>query len=295
MSEQGTALITGATRGIGRDVARKLAARGWKVVITGRKQAECDAAAKEIGGQVTGMALDLASLKSVHKFAAAFLEREPRLSLLMNNAGTMFMGKSAQITVDGNEATLQVNALAPLLLTQLLLDRLRASKPARIVNVSSRLHLPKSGFGGEVGFDYDNLKGEKSYNAQVFYKNSKLGVMWWSYELGRRLAGSGVTVNAVCPGFVPATLAEQTHGVQKFLFKHILPHLPSAHSLDEASENSLFASTDPAYAEKSGKFIAEKKEIQSSPDSYDEAKAKRFWELAERLIGSAPSAVRASG
>ena len=285
-----TAVVTGATRGIGFATAGKLARHARRVVITGRSQVDCDRAATALqaeagGAEVAGMALDLCSLRSVRSFAAAFQERGWPLDLLVHNAGMMAVGKPLQITEDGIEATLEANVIGPFLLTHLLLDALIAAAPARVVNVGSRMHMPGLGMGVEVCWDWDNLKGEKSFDAGVAYKNSKLAVMWFTYELNRRLSGKGVTVNAVCPGFVPETLAESVGGVTRFVYKHVMSHLPRARTADEASDNTVFAATDPRYAGRGGVFIADEKEIASSPESHDEAQIARFWAIASALTG----------
>jgi retinol dehydrogenase-12 len=277
-----TALVTGGTKGIGFVTATKLAQRGMRVVITGRTQSTCDEAAKKIAAEVPGataigMALDLSALDAVRTFAAGF---EGPLDLLVNNAGNMSIDKRVTLTNDGVETTLATNVLGPFLLARLLLPKLRKAAPSRIVNVGSRAHLPKSGYGAEVHWDWENLKGEKSYEPMTVYKNSKLAVMWLTYELDRRLAGSGVVVNAVCPGFVPETLAEHAKGVRYFLFKHVMTHMPGAHTVQEAADNTVFAATDPAYEKKGGAFIGEQREVAASDEARDRAQAKRFWELA---------------
>ncbi|HEY1957102.1 MAG TPA: SDR family NAD(P)-dependent oxidoreductase [Polyangiaceae bacterium] len=282
-----TAIVTGGTKGIGLVTAKKLAARGLRVVVTGRTQSTCDDAAKEIAPNASGAALDLASLDSVRAFAARF---EGPLDLLVNNAGNMSLDPKATLTKDGIETTLATNVIGPFLLTRLLLPKLRESAPSRVVNVGSRAHLPKSGYGAEVNWDWDNMKGEKSYEPMTFYKNSKLALMWITYELDRRLDKSGVVVNAVCPGFVPATVGEHATGVRRFLFKHVMPHMPGAHTPDEAAENTLFVATDAKYEKRGGAFVGEKNEVKSSEESYDEAKAARFWKLACDLAG-VPEAV----
>lgn len=282
-----TAIVTGSTKGIGYVTAKKLAQRGFRVVVTGRSQAQAEEAAKKIAAEVpsastSGAALDVSSLESVRAFASRF---EGPLKLLVNNAGNMSLDKAAVITKDGIEATLATNTIGPFLLTRLLLPKLREAKPARVVNVGSRAHLPKSGYGAEVNWDWENMKGEKSYEPMTFYKNSKLALMWLGYELDRRLAGSGVVVNTVCPGFVPETVAEHAKGVRYFLFKHVLTHMPNAHTAEEAADNTVFAATDPKYETRGGVFIGEQKEVKSSEDSYDETKAKRFWKIACELAG----------
>jgi len=282
-----TAIVTGGTKGIGAVTAKKLAERGFRVIVTGRSQEQADAAAKKIAGEVpganvSGRALDVSSLDSVRAFASRF---EGPLELLVNNAGNMSLDEEAVLTKDGIEATLATNAVGPFLLTRLLLPNLRAAAHARVVNVGSRAHLPKSGYGAEVNWDWENMKGEKSYEPMTFYKNSKLALMWLTYELHRRLAGSSVTVNAVCPGFVPETVAEHAKGVRYFLFKHVLTHMPNAHTAEEAADNTVFVATDPEYATRGGAFVGEKKEVSSSEESYDEAKATRFWKIACELVG----------
>jgi retinol dehydrogenase-12 len=282
-----TALVTGSTKGIGFVTARKLAKRGFRVVVTGRAQSTCDEAATKIAAEVpgasaAGMALDVSSLDAVRAFAKSF---EGPLDLLVNNAGNMSLDKNAALTKDGVEVTLATNVIGPFLLTRLLLPKLRAAAPARIVNVGSRAHLPKSGYGAEVHWDWENLKGEKSYEPMTFYKNSKLALMWLTYELDRRLAGSGVVVNAVCPGFVPETVAEHAKGVRYFLFKHVMTHMPGAHTAEEAADNTVFAATDPAYEKKGGAFIGEQKEVKASDEAHDAAQAARFWKLACEMAG----------
>lgn len=277
-----TAIVTGGTKGIGFVTAKKLAQRGYRVIVTGRSRAQAEEAAKTIGPNASGAALDVSSLESVRAFAARF---EGPLKLLVNNAGNMSLDKAAVITKDGIEATLATNTIGPFLLTRLLLPHLREAKPARVVNVGSRAHLPKSGYGAEVNWDFENMKGEKSYEPMTFYKNSKLALMWLVYELDRRLAGSGVVVNAVCPGFVPETVAEHAKGVRYFLFKHVLTHMPNAHTAEEAADNTVFVATDPKYETRGGAFVGEQKEVKSSEESYDQAKAKRFWKIACELAG----------
>ena len=132
------------------------------------------------------------------------------LHLLINHAGGSFPGKQARFTADGFELTIGTNHLGHFLLTNLLIEDLKRSAPARVITVSSQLHIPGYGGGLRPDFDDENLKAEKYYNAQVFYKNAKLANIWFAYELQRRLAGSGVTSNAVCPGFVPRSSSPAT-------------------------------------------------------------------------------------
>jgi retinol dehydrogenase-12 len=287
ISSMRTAIVTGSTKGIGFVTAKKLAQKGFRVVVTGRAQAGADEAAKKViaevpGANAVGMALDLATLDGVRDFARRF---EGPLALLVNNAGNMSLDAAPVLTKDGIEATLATNTIGPFLLTRLLLPHLREGAPARVVNVGSRAHMPKSGYGAEVNWDFDNMKGEKSYEPMTFYKNSKLALMWTTYELNRQLAGSGVVVSAVCPGFVPETVAEHAKGVRHFLFKHVMTHMPGAHTVDEAADNTVFAATAPQYEARGGAFIGEQTEVKSSEDSYDAAKTQRFWKIACELTG----------
>ena len=278
-----TVLLTGGTRGIGFVTAEGLTKRGYRVILTGRAQKACDEAARAIGAGAVGRAVDLASLDSVRAFASALADEEPSLHAIINNAGLMSLDKTRRVTADGIEATLATNVFGPFLLTHLLLDRLRASAPARVVNVGSRVHLPGSGMGSEVRWDWDDVMCERSYDPVVAYKNSKLATMWFTYELDRRLAGSGVTVNAVCPGFVPETLAEHKEGISRFFYKHVMSHFPGARSVEQAAANTIFATTHAAYASKGGAFIGDETEVEASKDARDEALARRFWALAREL------------
>ena len=155
-----------------------------------------------------------------------------------------------------------------------------------MITVSSQLHVPGYGGGPPPDFDYDNLKGEKYYQARVFYKNSKLANMWFAYELQRRLAGTGVTSNAVCPGFVPQAIADKRRGqLERWMYREVLARMPFARSLEQASSSYLFTISDPRYASVGGKFIVDGKEIPSSDESYDEAKARRLWEYSLTCCG----------
>ena len=287
------ALITGGNSGIGFATVKKLAARGFHVILASRDQPKSAQAIAEIlagqpGALVESLPLDLASFASVRACAAAFQAKGLPLKVLINNAGGSIPGKQASFTEDGFEMTFGVNHLGHFLLTNLLLDNLIQSAPARVITVSSELHNPDYAGGPPPDFDYDNLKGEKYYNPQVFYRNSKLANMWFAYELQRRLAGTGVTSNAVCPGFVPAAIAARRKSpLAKFFYAQIMARMPFARSLEQASDSYIYAATDPALEGVGGKFIVDGKEKRSSVDSYDEQKARRLWEMSEVWCGLA--------
>jgi len=280
------AMITGGNSGIGFATARKLARQGLHVILASRNQHTSAQAIARIkadqpNASVESIPLDLASFASVRQCAAAFQAKGYPLHVLINNAGGAFKGKQASFTADGFEMTFGTNHLGHFLLTNLLLDDLKRSAPARVITVSSQRHIPGYAGGPGAKFDYGNLKGEKFYNASLFYCNSKLANMWFAYELQRRLAGTGVTSNAVCPGFVPEAIGDRrTSPLDRFLYKQILARMPFARSLEQASSSYLFTATDPSLAGIGGKFIVDGKERRSSDESYDEQKARQLWAMS---------------
>jgi retinol dehydrogenase 12 len=290
IQSQRVAMITGGNGGIGFAAASKLAAQGFHVILASRNQQSSAQAMARIraanpDASLESIPLDLSSFAAVRQCAAAFRAKGYLLYVLINHAGGSVAGKQASFSADGFELTFATNHLGHFLLTNLLLNDLQRSAPARVITVSSSLHIPGYA-GGKPDFDYDNLKAEKYYNAQVFYRNSKLANMWFAYELQRRMADSGVTSNAVCPGFVPASIAERRKSpFQRWLYSQALPHMPFARSLDQASASYLLLATDPRYASVGGKFIVDSKEKRSSDESYDEQKARRLWEMSRVWCG----------
>ncbi|MDV2476003.1 SDR family NAD(P)-dependent oxidoreductase [Rhodococcus zopfii] len=286
-----TVLLTGGGRGLGRATADRLAARGHRVLLTARTRAAAEDAAAAIRRQNPGARLeprwvDLSSLDEVRSFAAAEAARGEPIDVLFHIAGILQTSKKRRLTVDGYEETLAVNVLAPFLLTALLMPALERSASARVVTVSSRLHLPGSR-GAPVDFDFADPQLEHGYHPDRAYKNSKLAVLWFTYELQRRLAGRAITANAVCPGFVPSTAAASTRGLERLFMAYVLPHMSFATSVDAATDSLVFMAVDPALDGVGGKFFGECHEIESSPQSHDAAQARRFWSMAERLTGLA--------
>jgi retinol dehydrogenase 12 len=291
INQRRVAMITGGNSGIGFATVTKLATQGFHIILASRNQQASAQAIARIcqlnpNASVESMPLDLASFASVRQCAAVFQAKGYPLHLLINNAGGSIPGKQASFSPDGFEMTFATNHLGHFLLTNLLLGNLKQSAPARVITVSSQLHVQGYGFGPGPDFDYDNLKGEKYYDSRVFYKNSKLANMWFTYELQRRLSGTGVTSNAVCPGFVPEAIADrQKNPVERFLYKQILARMPFARSLDQASASYLVAAVDPRFEGMGGKFIVDGKIIPSSDESYDEQKAQRLWEMSLSWCG----------
>ena len=198
-----TCLITGATSGIGLVAAGALARQGARVLLVGRNQAKCDAVTAQIKAetgnpQVESFLADLSSQQQVRELARRFRDQNSRLDVLVNNAGGMWMQR--QLNADRLEITFAVNHLAYFLLTQLLLDTLQASAPARIVNVSSEAHR-------RATVDFDDLTGERRYGGWTQYCRSKLMNLLFTYEQNRRINGSGITVNALHPGWVATGFA----------------------------------------------------------------------------------------
>lgn len=285
-----TVLVTGGGRGLGRVTAEKLAVLGHRVILVARTSVAAETARDEIQRrhphvQVEARSVDLSALSRVRDFANSEAERGEPIDVLFHIAGVMQTSTSRRVTTDGYEETLAVNVLAPFLLTALLLPALERSTSARIVTVSSRLHLPGSR-GRPVDFDFDDPQLERGYHPDRAYKNSKLAVLWFTYELQRRVAGRTITANAVCPGFVPTTAAASTTGVMRLTMLYVMPHMPFATSVDSATDSLVFMAVDRSIEGVGGEFFGERNVIESSPQSRDDDQARRFWELAQHLTGS---------
>ncbi|HWI61893.1 MAG TPA: SDR family oxidoreductase [Symbiobacteriaceae bacterium] len=273
-------IVTGGTGGIGKATAAALAARGNRVAVVGRNRAKAEAAVSEIrrvsGNQAVDLLLaDFASLDSVRTLASECLGRYERIDVLINNAGAI--NPTRALTADGFESTFGVNHLAPFLLTNLLLDRLKASSPARIVNVSSAAHaLP--------GMDLSDWQFERrKYHSMRAYALSKLANILFTYELARRLEGTGVTVNALHPGMVDTDIySNQERGLFLKLFGPLLRRFVV--SPEKGAETSVYLAADPAVAAISGRYFAGSRERRSSRASYDQALARRLWDLSERMV-----------
>jgi NAD(P)-dependent dehydrogenase (short-subunit alcohol dehydrogenase family) len=272
-------LVTGATSGIGAETAKQLAQRGATVSIVGRSAEKSAATVARIRQQtgnasVEYMLADLSSQCDIRRLAQEFKRKYRRLDVLVNNVGIVMMRRKE--SVDGIEMTWAVNQLAPFLLTNLLLDTLRTSAPARIVNVSSALHHQ-----GKINFD--DLQGKKSYNGLSAYNNSKLANLLFTYELSKRLSGMSVTVNALHPGAVRTNLIASNG----WLFKWIVQPLFNlqAISAEQGAQTSVYLASSPEVEGVTGKYFARCKARASSPASYDEAAQKRLWKVSAEMTG----------
>lgn len=266
-------LVSGATNGIGLVTARELARLGGQVTILSRNAEKCAAVAEQIrattGTPVEFIAADLSSLSGLMQAAATFKQRHTRLHVLVNNAGGLFFKR--YLTVDGNEMTFALDHLNYFLLTNLLLDLLKASAPARIVNVSSRAHL-------RAKIDFDNLQGEKHYRGMEAYGQAKLANVLFTYSLASRLEGSGVTANALHPGFVGTGFARNNGPLYDFGMRLVAPLF--ARTPERGAETSLYLSTSPEVAQVSGKYFVDSQPVPSSPISYERDLAEKLWQVS---------------
>jgi len=274
-------LITGGTNGIGLAAAQMLAARGANVAIVGRNEGRTQAAAARIravaaaGVAVGTFIADLSSQAAVRKLAAEVRSRYPRLDVLVNNAGAMYTTR--QLTADGIEQTWAVNHLAPFLLTTLLLDRLEASAPARIVTTASDAHR-----GAQLPFE--DLNAEHSYRGFGRYGQSKLANILFTLELARRLEGSGVTANCFHPGLV-ASGFNRNNGLLMNLAMTILA--PVSRSSEKGAETLVWLATSPQVAQTSGAYFVDERPATPSPAGQDREAAQRLWDVSEGQCRSA--------
>ena len=269
-------LITGGTDGIGKQAAKELAEMGAEVVVVGRSEARCQSAVEEIrtfsgNDQVDYLLADLSSMARVKSLADAFRQKYTRLDVLVNNAGAGFVRR--QENVDGYEMTFALNHLAYYLLTHLLLDMLKASAPGRVVNTSSNSH-----FRGRINFE--DLMLKRGYSVMRGYSQSKLANVLFTFELSRRLEGTGVTANCLHPGLVDTGIfRKRPFGwlISPFITRRAIP-------VEEGAETIVYLASSPDAAQISGEYFYKKKVGKTADLAKNEADQKRLWEISEELV-----------
>jgi retinol dehydrogenase 14 len=274
-----TVLITGGTGGIGKATAIGLAQSGARVGIVGRDRARAEAAAADIRSRsgnpaVDVFAADMSSQAEVRRLAAAVLEAYPRLDVLVNNVGGFW--EHRHVTADGLERTFAVNHLAPFLLTDLLRERLVASGSARVVTVSS-------GAQSMGRMDFDDLQGERDYSGQRAYNQSKLANVMFTYELARRLEGTGVTATVLHPGVTRTNFSAEDQPRWMEIMGPV--GRPFMKSPARGAVTPVYLASSPEVEGVTGQYFANRKPKKSSKASYDAAAASRLWRVSAELVG----------
>jgi len=272
-------LVTGASSGIGKATALGLARMGATVVIVCRDADKGQAALAEIkqksgNNSIDLIVADLSSQAAIRSLASEYRSKYQHLHVLVNNAGVYYTKR--HVTVDGLEAMFTVNYLARFLLTNLLLDIIKSSAPARIINVAGAYHAK-----GVINFD--DLQGERDFAGQRANHQSKLADVLFTYELARRLEGTGVTVNCLHPGMVATSLVDKDKAFPvffKYLYKMSKPLMKSP---AQGAETTLDLATSPEVKGITGQYFVNKKKSPSSPESHDRELAQRLWEVSEKL------------
>jgi NAD(P)-dependent dehydrogenase (short-subunit alcohol dehydrogenase family) len=270
-------LVTGATNGIGKATAQALAEMGATVVIVGRNVMKTSQVVEEIraasgNNTVDSLLADLSSPQEVQWLADKFKRKYSHLHVLINNAGGFFMRR--QLRGDGLEMTFALNHLASFLLTNLLLDTIKASAPARIINVSSNAHA-----SGKI--EFDNLQGEREYGPRA-YDNSKLANILFTMELARRLEGTGVTVNALHPGFVATGFAKNNGKLIAALVSIITPLV--ARSPAKGAETSIYLASSPRVEGITGKYFHNSNVISPATQATDMVVARKLWDVSAEMV-----------
>uniref|UniRef100_A0A8C6SYR2 Retinol dehydrogenase 12, like n=1 Tax=Neogobius melanostomus TaxID=47308 RepID=A0A8C6SYR2_9GOBI len=267
-----TVVITGANTGIGKEAAIDLAKRGARVIMACRDMERGQAALKEVvessaNENVACMKLDLSDTKSIREFADN-INKEEKLNILLNNAGVMVCpyGKTA----DGFEMQIGVNHMGHFLLTYLLLDLIKKSAPARIINVSSVAHR----FGS---INLEDINSEKSYDKNGAYAQSKLANVLFTRSLAKRLEGTGVTAYSLHPGVVQTDLCRHLNGPQKFVMKVISPFTKSS---TQGAQTSIYCAVEPSLDKESGGYYSDCAPAKCSAKAQDDDMAQRLWELS---------------
>lgn len=284
-----TAVVTGATQGIGLESAKALAAMGARVIITARDVTRGEAAKALVAAagnaQVDLVIVDFASMASIRAGAAELKTKTSRIDILLNNAGAVFMERG--LTNDGLELTFGTNHIGYFLWTTELLDLIKHSAPARIVNVSSMAHTM-----ARNGLDFDDIvERKKSYAGMAAYGESKLCNIMFSNELARRLDGTGVTVNSLHPGVIASGFGTNNKGVFGWATKHLSPLFLTSPAKGAAT--SVYLCSSPEVAGTTGRYFKDKQETKTTRFAVDEAGARKLWALSEEVVARSAHKVAA--
>ncbi|GAC1539469.1 MAG: SDR family oxidoreductase [Myxococcales bacterium] len=276
-----TALITGATQGIGKETAFALARKGARVGIVGRDRLRTEAVADAIRAQADGALVDifvadLSLLRATRRLAEEVKQRYPRLEVLVNNAGAVF-GKR-EVTAEGLERTFALNHLSYFVLTQALLPLLEPSAPARVVSVASDAHR-----GGRL--DFDDLQAQRAYSSIRAYSTSKLANILFTRELSRRLAerGARVTANCLHPGVIASGFGRNNGGVLGLLVRAAAPFLTTP---EKGAQTSIHLAASPDVADVTGQYFKDRRVTRPSREAQDDGAARRLWDESERLVAA---------
>jgi len=264
-----TAFVTGATDGVGRLVAKQLAAKGFRMLVHGRSRERGESLVREIeaaGGKATFLQADLASLAEVRKLADAVKAATPKLELLINNAGIGSTGDKPgrQVSADGHELRFAVNYLSGFLLTHLLMPLLKAAQPSRIVNVAS---------AGQKALDFDDIMLTRTYNGTDAYRHSKLAQVLFTVDLANELKGSGVIANTLHPSTYMNTTMVRQSGTTPIS------------TVETGAEAIMQLAVSPALEGKSGLYFNVLRETKADPQAYDAAARARLKALSLKLTG----------
>jgi NAD(P)-dependent dehydrogenase (short-subunit alcohol dehydrogenase family) len=275
-------LVTGGTNGIGKSTAQELARMGATVIIVGRDAQKTSEVVQEIRAasgnpNVDSLVADLSSQQEIRRVAKDFKRKYSHLHVLINNAGGFFLRR--QLSVDGIEMTFALNHLAYFLLTDLLLDIIKASAPARIINVSSNAHTT-----GKI--EFDNLQGERIFRPSA-YDNSKLANILFTMELARRLEGTGVSVNALHPGFVATGFAKNNGRVIAALVSLFTPLV--ARPPAKGAETSIYLASSPDVEGMTGKYFYDSQVSSVAPQATDMVVARNLWDASTKMVHRADS------